>query len=431
MTYNQFSIEGLNVRRLIFFMIAVLVTAMPAVSQMVAGAPESKPPGAGSCLQVDSAGVVSKTGNSCELAPGTTLGIFATGKQPLGVAIDSGGNVLVANHTSETVEKFSPIGSALWTTAVKGTEMIAIDANDNVWTGNYQSGILTEISPSGSVVGVYALASGSPNPGPEGIAVAEDGNIWVTMGTSPANVDLLEVSPAGNILQTIPFPNNSGVPGTPAIDGHGNVWVPYGLNLLEYAPSGALLNNYGYAGAKWCDEVVIDRVGDLWVVCGSQQVLKMSPITGTILENVSVDTIGIGVGPAAVAIDGNNNLWVAAKRGASVTEVSSAGQIMGIYPDGGRSTAIAVDAQGNAWIPGALTNSVTQISTGGAGLPTPMVVNLGALNCNGENLAVNAVNAPPSLVNGALSYGPINVWNTATDLDALYPTYPTACDGNN
>jgi len=363
-------------------------------------------------------------------APGTTLGAFAAGRQPLGIAIDSGGNVLVANHTSETVEKLSPTGSVLWTTSVEGTEMIAVDAFDNVWTGNYQSGVLTELSPSGSVVGAYTLASGSPKPGPEGIAVAADGNIWVTMGTSPANVGLLEVSPAGRILQSISFPSNSYVPGTPAIDAQGNVWVPYGPNLLEYSASGTLLNTYSNGGARYCAEAVIDRAGDLWVVCGSQQVLKISPATGAILENVSVDTSGPGVGPAAAAIDGQDNLWVAGKRGATVTEVSPSGQIMGIYTDGGRSTAIAVDAQGNVWIPGALANNVTQISTGGAGLPTPMVANLGAVTRNCEDMTVTIANEPPSLVNGVLSYWPCKAGNTATDLDTLYPIYPAVYDGN-
>ena len=429
MTFSRFSIEGLNVRRLTLFVFAVLLTAMPALSQLAARTPGPKTPGSSSCLRADSAGVASDAGSSCGLAPGITLGTFATGRQPLGVAIDSGGNVLVANHTSETVEKFSPTGSVLWTTPVKGTEMIAIDADDYVWTGNYQSGVLTELSPSGSVVGAYTLASGSPNPGPEGIAVAADGNIWVTMGTSPANVGLVEVSPEGRILQTISFPSNSHVPGTPAIDVQGNVWVPYGSNLLEYSAAGAILNTYSTGGAAYCSQVVIDHAGDPWMVCGTQQVLKFSPATGAILENVSVDASGPGLGPAAAAVDGDNNLWVAGKRGATVAEVSPSGQIMGIYADGGRSTAIAVDAQGDVWIPGALANNVTQMSTGGAGMQTPMVANLGALKNDCANMTVTLANAPPSLVNGVLSYCPGKAGNSATDLDTLYPTYPAVYEG--
>jgi sugar lactone lactonase YvrE len=254
----------------------------------------------------------------------------------------------------------------------------------------------------------------------------------MTITNYPSADSLEEMSSSGTVLNT--YTNSYVSCSSPAIDSEGNIWVPgyyTSQTLTEFAPSGTVLNSFSFASGANPESVVFDRNGNMWVtLSGAQEVEKLTP-GGTVLATVPVDTRGSGLGPTGIAVDGANNLWVAGHRSGYVWEISSSGVVQGSWSDGGVANSLAIDPSGNVWVDNALAPSLTEIAGSNVGLPTPAMAKLDALNNNCENLAATALNAPPSLVNGILSYSSINVWNTSTDLDALYPAYPAACEGNN
>ena len=74
------------------------------------------------------------------------LGTYTVGTNPVGVAIDSSGNVWVTNYGSANVSKLSSAGALLGTYTV-GTNPygIAIDSSGNVWVTNYGSANVSKI----------------------------------------------------------------------------------------------------------------------------------------------------------------------------------------------------------------------------------------------------------------------------------------------
>ena len=74
------------------------------------------------------------------------LGTYTVGANPVGVAIDSSGNVWVANNGSANVSKLSSAGALLGTYTVGANPHgIAIDSSGNVWVANYGSANVSKI----------------------------------------------------------------------------------------------------------------------------------------------------------------------------------------------------------------------------------------------------------------------------------------------
>jgi len=115
---------------------------------------------------------LSSTGNTI---PSTITGAYTVASTLGGIAIDSSGNVWVANW-SNSVTKLSSTGSIIGTYSVGTNPVgIAIDGSGNVWVANYGGSTVTELSSTGSIIGTYSVGAN-----PIGIAIDATGNVWVT-----------------------------------------------------------------------------------------------------------------------------------------------------------------------------------------------------------------------------------------------------------
>ncbi|MGA2964481.1 MAG: hypothetical protein ABSD96_22700 [Candidatus Korobacteraceae bacterium] len=179
-------------------------------------------------------------------SPGKTLVTTATGPktQPLGTAIDSANNLIVANHTAGTVSKYNSAGVLQWTTkGIIPTELIAIDQWDNIWVGEYQSATITEISDAtGGVIGTGSTGSSGKYPGPLGMAFDAFGNLWMTVYNNYPTGPywLVEMNQSRAVVSPSPYPSSYIGGSNLAIDGQGTIWVPgYGTSNTLTAFSNA------------------------------------------------------------------------------------------------------------------------------------------------------------------------------------------------
>jgi len=102
--------------------------------------------------------------------------------------------------------------------------------------------------------------------------------------------------------------------------------------------------------------------------------LEESSQTGTSLTTISSGTGGLNA-PAAIAIDGNGQVWVVNGNN-SISQFSNAGGALSPstgFTDSSLSTpkGIAVDLSGSVWITNKGSNSVTRI-LGGAAPAAPL-----------------------------------------------------------
>ncbi len=188
---------------------------------------------------------------------------YTVGNYPEGIAIDSSGNVWVANEGTNmagSITKLSSSGTVIGTFPV-GTDPqgIAIDPSGNVWVVNGGNNNVTELNSSGGQV------TGSPFPVgsvPHGIAIDSSGNVWVTNNGSNT---VTELNSSGGQVTGSPFPVGTGPDGI-AIDSSGNVWVtnPASDTITELNSSGAFLSTFTVGNID-APGIAIDSFGNLWL----------------------------------------------------------------------------------------------------------------------------------------------------------------------
>jgi len=191
------------------------------------------------------------SGNIAEFIPSgggyVFNGNFATGlSNPRGLIFDASGNLYVANQSNGTIDKFTPGGAeSLFASGLSTPNAMAFNSSGNLYvtngTGGAGSGSISVITPGGFVANFPV--TGAPLNAPNGIAV-ESGNLFVVDHNDPA-VEEITSGGVGSLL-TI----NAGTlnqPKTLNFDSAGNLYVSdFGSNsVTEYNPTtGALLNTY-------------------------------------------------------------------------------------------------------------------------------------------------------------------------------------------
>ncbi len=123
---------------------------------------------------------------------------------PLGIAVDEAGNVLVADSRNARIEKFTPSGTFITSIGTKGTGYgqikepngIAIDRDGNIYVADAGNHRVVKLGPDGSVIAQWS----GPDPGfyaPRDIAIGPDNAIYVL---DQGHSRIVKMDPEGNVL---------------------------------------------------------------------------------------------------------------------------------------------------------------------------------------------------------------------------------------
>jgi sugar lactone lactonase YvrE len=327
------------------------------------------------------------------------FGTFCRG--PQGVAVDTAGNVYVADAPNQTIRKVTPSGvvttlaglplnDLAWPsgsvfppnigatdgqgTAARfaGPSGLAADAFGNVFVADTGNHLIRKITPDGWVTtwAGMALTAGSIDGTnstarfnyPEGVAADRTGNVYVA---DTGNHTIRKITPAGVVTTLAGSPGKSG-----SADGVGSAASfngPWGLTL--------------------------DDAGNIYVAdTGNDMIRKITPAgLVTTLAGCSNCPSGSadGAGSAArfnnpngIGVDGNGNIYVADEYNNSIRKVTPAGVVTTLAglaapdystnADGIGSTAwfsnpygVAADNSGNVYVADADNNSIRKITPTG------------------------------------------------------------------
>jgi DNA-binding beta-propeller fold protein YncE len=123
---------------------------------------------------------------------------------PTGIAVDSEGNILVADTNNGRIEKFSPTGVFLSTTGIKGIGFgqlgapngIAVDRAGNIYVADASKHVVEKLAADGTVLDEWK----GPSPGfygPRRIAIGPDDSIYVV---DQGHTRIVKFSPDGRVL---------------------------------------------------------------------------------------------------------------------------------------------------------------------------------------------------------------------------------------
>jgi sugar lactone lactonase YvrE len=283
------------------------------------------------CLPIAAQAQVSFDGLQTALADG----LSASG----GVAVDSSGNIFLADNINNSVteilaaggyKKSIPLGSGF-----KNPSSVAVDATGNVFVADSGNNAVKEIlAVSGSIPSsptINTLGSGFKSP--TGVAVDGSGDVFVADTGNNAVKEILAVN--GSIAATSKvntlgsdFKSPTGV----AVDGSGDVFVAdAGNNAVKEIlavngsiPSSPTINPLG-SEFMTPEAVAVDGTGDVFVAdAGNKVVKEILAVSGSVpLSSPMINTLGSDFKePQSVAVDSNGNVFVADKAPGKITELA-------------------------------------------------------------------------------------------------------------
>lgn len=271
--------------------------------------------------EITTAGVVTTLAGSATAGHADGAATTATFNQPEGVAVDSNGNVFVADKGNNEIREISAgtvstFAGSLTAGSADGTgaaasfnkpEGLAFDSKGNLYVADSANNEIRMITPAG----VVSTLAGSTVPGnadgtgaaaqfdfPTGVAVDSAGNVYVADSN---NEEIRKITPAG-VVSTLAGSSNYGsangtgsaaqfwVPLGVAVDAEGNVYVADSLNndIRLVTPTGVVstLTGQGPSGNGSTDGalsvatfngpggVVVDASGNLYVSDSSNNEIR-------------------------------------------------------------------------------------------------------------------------------------------------------------
>ena len=328
--------------------------------------------------------------------------------EPQGVAVDSSGNLYIADSSKDVVEKVTPAGVLSVVAGVVGQggaptpgpathsdlgepQGVAVDASGNLYISDYGYFVVEKVTSAGvlSVVAGVVGQFGTPTPGPathsdlgdqpDGMAVDLSGNLYIADGY---NLVVEKVTPAGMLSVIAGLVGQSDAP-TPGPATDSALGSPSGL-AADSSGNLYITDNYHEMVEK------VTPAGVLSIIAGTGY--QASPTPGPATDSDLGD-------PHGVATDSSGNLYIADYFDGVVEKVTPAGVLSVVAggvvsqpgaPAPGPATdsdlnspsGVAVDSSGNLYIadthnyvvekvtsPGVL--SVDAGEVGQFGTPTP------------------------------------------------------------
>lgn len=304
---------------------------------------------------------------------------------PGALAVDSLGNVIVADYFGGVYSKFSPAGVPAAAAGYHGIGLresygIAVDPSDNVWVTNEQSVTAANNSHLGSIseftsAGVEISGSGFTSGGvyyPQAAASMPNGDMWIAdYGSSSATL----LGPGGSAISPSPGFGNAALPFTSAVavDSIGNGWFAVQTGVVRVTPAGSVSH---YTCCQGPAGIAVDLSGNVWVADYNGSAVVELSSAGVILQQTTLN--GGNAGPQGIAVDGAGNIWVANYYGNSIATLSGSTASL-LTPSSGLGLdtlldepyGLAVDSSGNVWLSNAGSNSLTELVGAAAPVRTP------------------------------------------------------------
>lgn len=238
---------------------------------------------------------------------------------PSGMAIDSSGNIYVADNANNSISKLKPSGalSAGFLSGDGSPYGVAVDGSGNLYiTDNVKNEVVKETLQSGGSYTQSVLPVGGLN-GPLGIAVGPQGNVYIA---DSLNNRVVRAAPSGGTYTESTVPTSPlSRPEAVAVDFSGNLYIAdtSHLRVLKETPSGtgyieSVVANLEFSSPEKPINLAADGAGDVFIIeyvndlyfAVLKETLSGSAYSQSVLPNS-------GQNPSGIAADGKGDVYIA------------------------------------------------------------------------------------------------------------------------
>lgn len=258
---------------------------------------------------------------------------------PAATAVDSSGNVYVADMLNHAVKEILAVNGSIPvspTIRTLGSGFIypitvAVDGKGNVYVGDQGNGTINQmLAVNGSIPDSPSIVTLTTIANPQAVAVDAGGNVYVSGGCNGQAQPGLQCGFVEELLTVngavsansgaIGLPVSPSGPGGVAVDGSGNVYVAdTGNNQVDevIAVNGGVTINSAtkvlttFTGPTGPGGVAVDGSGNVFISdAGTNQLYELRTVSG-VTSSVPL-TLGTGFNlPAGLAVDGKGNVYLA------------------------------------------------------------------------------------------------------------------------
>jgi DNA-binding beta-propeller fold protein YncE len=263
-------------------------------------------------------------------------------RYPSDLALDSAGNIYVADQDNHRIQKLAPDGRLLAKFGSGSLEErqtapgafddpsgVAVDPAGNVWVIESDNKRVQKLAPDGSHLLTFGGDAGFADP--QQLALAPSGEVFVTDLSGMVFRFAADGTPLGTFgggrLET---------PGGIAVDRAGNVLVADRdqFRVDVFSPSGDLLRSMSRPlrrGALYARDVALDASGNVWVLVDGDPLVKFSP-SGNLLASVS-ESLRPGDKPAyralGMVVEAGGSVLVADTQVGRILRYGEGGRVQG------------------------------------------------------------------------------------------------------
>jgi sugar lactone lactonase YvrE len=298
-----------------------------------------------------------------------------------GIAVDSAGNVWIAEGQNNRMQVFTETGAYLATFGsegsgpqqMAGTYDVALDPRGNAWVADSFNSRVDKWRIPSPWPPTYSSSFGSEGAGdgqfkhPGDVAVDPKGNLWVV---DENNNRVEEFNAGGEYMAKF---GSSGTgngqfsrPTSIALDAKGNIWVTDANNnrVEEFNEKGEYVTKFGFFGTgngqfSGPEGIAIDAKGNIWVSDTYHGRVQKFNEKGEFIKVVS--SYGSGTGqlgePTGIDIGLNGNVWIADWQNNRLSEFNENGEFLRQVGSSGTGNgqlahpdAIDADGKGNVWV---------------------------------------------------------------------------------